>query len=115
VITIKMLFSDVDTPVVIVDSTGIIVHVNLKFEQQLSWKSSELVGKPLSLIIPKNMRDAHNLGFSRYITTNTASILNTPLDLDIITGNEEVVSTEHIIIAEEINGVKQFGARIKLK
>lgn len=110
---IDQLMSMSEVPVVISDQRGTITHVNDSLMKVFQWKPEELIGKPLLVLIPKNMRDAHQMGFSRFFVTGSGMLLDQPLDLKIITGDGKEVLAEHTIYAEKINGEWVLGAVIK--
>lgn len=101
-----------DLPVVISSREGIIVFVNKNFEETYRWSPGELAGKTLSTLIPAVFKDAHHLGFSRFLLTEKSQILNQALELQIMTGDGREVSAEHHIIAEKLEGEWLFGAVI---
>lgn len=107
--------NDETVPIVIADDTGIIIRVNALFEQTFSWKASELIGQPISNIIPHNLRDAHNMGFSRYRLSGTSNLLNSPLDLEVLTGTGEVELAQHYITCNQENGTTLFAASITIQ
>ena len=78
---------------------GIITFINAKFEETYLWSSSNLVGKLLMTIIPQTLHDAHNMGFSRFLTTEQPTLLGKPLQLAIIKGDGSECISEHIIPA----------------
>jgi PAS domain S-box-containing protein len=102
-----------DLPVIIANHQGIVVDVNELFEAVFGWKRSEIVGSTLAAIIPENLRDAHHLGFSRFLATGTPSLLNQPLALRAVTKDGREFDAEHYIIAEESNGEWKFAATIR--
>ena len=103
-----------DFPAIIVDHEGLIVFVNEPFTSDFGWEMSDVSGEPLSAIIPSDLRDAHNLGFSRYIATEQPTLLNKPLNLKIMTKDGRVLDAEHFIVAEKSDGRWSFGATIRL-
>lgn len=111
--TIKELMDKNDIPVVIADHNGFITYINKDFEKAFGWSKDEIVGKPLKIIIPKNLHDAHNLGFSRFITTSMSKIMNKPLNLKAVTKDGHEIDSEHFIIAEKENDKWIFGATIR--
>ena len=110
--TLEELITISDSPVVAADTNGIIFKINESFTENFGWKQQELVGKPLTTIIPNSLRDAHQLGFSAYISTGKASLLGQHLDLEIISSDGSVSLADHFILSGEINGKKSFAARI---
>ncbi|MBI4323100.1 MAG: PAS domain S-box protein [Candidatus Omnitrophica bacterium] len=111
--TVDELRRETGVPVVIADHQGVILYVNERLERVFGWSASEIVGKPLTILIPTNMHDAHHLGFSRFLTTGKPTLLNQPLKLKAITKEGEVFDAEHCIIAEERQGQWVFGATIR--
>jgi PAS domain S-box-containing protein len=102
-----------DVPVVIADHQGVITYVNEPFQAVFGWTSPEILGKALTCIIPKNLHDAHHLGFSRFLTSGKATLLAQPLQLKAVTKEGKEFDAEHFIIAEEHQGQWTFGAIIR--
>ena len=111
-ITINELKKKKDIPVVLADHQGVVTYINKQFESVWKWKSEDLVGKPLTTIIPPNLRTAHHLGFSRFLTTGKPTLLNQPLKLKVMPKDGNEVDAEHIIVAEKLDGQWAFGATI---
>lgn len=112
-ITIDAMTREMEVPVIIVDQNGIVVFVNRPFEQIFGWSSDEMIGELVVKIIPSNMHDAHNLGFSRFVTTGQARLMNQQLRLSAIGKDGRVFEAEHYIIAEKAAGQWLIGATIK--
>ena len=112
-LTIEALKAETDIPVIIVDHDGIIVHINQIFEKTWGWQKEKLVGQTLATIIPGNLKDAHNMGFSRFLLTGKPTILNQGLELAIVLADGKEAVAEHFIVAQKINGNWVFGATIK--
>ena len=72
-----------------------------------------MIGKTLTTIIPDNLKDAHHMGFSRFLLTGKPTILNQAVKLPFLSANGKETNAEHFIIAEKISGNWVFGARIK--
>lgn len=102
-----------NVPVVMADQNSHIIYVNHKFEEVFKWSSNEVLGKPLTIIIPHNLHDAHNLGFSRFLTTEKSVILNQTLELKAIDKNGVIFSAEHFIQSEKHDGSWIFAATIR--
>ncbi len=111
--TLEDLKKEQAVPVVIANSQGSISFVNKQFEQVLGWSLSEIVGKPLTTIIPSTLHDSHHLGFSRFLTTGQATLLNQPLKLKAVSKDGREFDAEHCIIAEQQQGQWTFGATIR--
>jgi PAS domain S-box-containing protein len=108
-------FEDNNVPVIVINESGIIVRVNSLFEQEFGWDGTDLKGQPVSAVIPPSLRDAHNMGFSRYLLSKESTVLNIPLDLEILTGSGQVVMAPHYITAVERGEDVLFAARIEVR
>lgn len=101
-----------DAPVVLVDDRSIIVGVNDRFVEELGWSREEAVGSPLTIIIPVPLRDAHNLGFARFLSSGRTTILGRKLDLATIDKQGREFPAEHYVVAERWEGAWRFAATI---
>lgn len=111
--TLEDLRRETGVPVVIADDQGLITHVNERFEALFGWTKAEMVGKPLTVIIPQNLHDSHHLGFSRFLTTGKPTLLNQALQLKAVTKAGQEFDAEHFIVAEQRQGRWVFGATIR--
>ena len=100
-------------PAVVVDHQGLITLVNPRFEEIFGWQRSEIVGRPLAIIIPKSLRDAHHLGFARFLMTGTPTLLGRPITLPAVAKDGRIFDAEHVILAEEREGRWVFAATIR--
>lgn len=113
--SIHELKQEENDPVVFADQRGLVTHVNRSFQTVFGWSDEEIVGKPLTVIIPGNLQDAHQLGFSRFLTTGKPTLLNRPLRLKAVTKGGREFDAEHFITAERADGQWVFAARIRPK
>ncbi len=111
--TLEDVRRETRVPVVIADHRGLISHVNEPFERVFGWKAKDILGQSLATIIPRHLHDAHHLGFSRFLTTSKATLLDQPLRLRAVTKDGREFDAEHIIIAEQCQGQWMFGASIR--
>lgn len=102
-------------PVITADQEGVITSINDAFQETFGWSREDLVGKSLTEIIPPYLRDAHNLGFSRFITTEKPTLLGQPLSLKILMKDGREVDAIHLITAQRANGQLSFAATITLE
>jgi PAS domain S-box-containing protein len=102
-----------DVPVVIADHQGFITYINARFTEVLGWQEADMIGQLLTVILPSNFRDSHNLAFSRFQATENATVLNHPLKLKTVTKSQEEILTEHFIVAEKQSDVWYFGAMLR--
>lgn len=102
-----------DLPVIVADERGLITEVNEPFCSVFGWSRAEIVARPLSSIIPPDLRDAHHLGFSRFLVTGQTTILGKPLPLKAVRKDGSVFEAEHVIAGERRDGVWVFAATIR--
>ena len=99
-------------PVVAIDEHGIFFYINDAFEKAYGWKKEELIGQLITLIMPPHMRDSHNFGFSRFLTTEITKIQGKPLPLPVCLKNGTTISAEHFIVGNKKDGKWRFAATI---
>ncbi|MBI3553316.1 MAG: PAS domain S-box protein [Elusimicrobia bacterium] len=111
--TIKDVMQVADAAVVVADQQGAITYVNESFSEVFGWDGDEILGRSLTTIIPKDLHDAHHLGFSRFLTTGAPTLLSQPLKLKAIAKDVRVFDAEHFIVAELRDGLWTFAATIR--
>lgn len=99
--TYKEIISLTDTPVVEINQEGIFTFINDAFTTEYGWTSDDLIGKSVVEIMPKHMRSAHNVGFSRFLTTESSVLLGKPLPLTIVYKDGREMISNHIIVGEK--------------
>src|SRR5437867_7038888 len=65
--------------VVATTEAGRIVYVNAAAEKLLGWPAGDLMGRPLTTIMPERMRARHLAGFRRYVETHEPHIIGRPI------------------------------------
>ena len=63
------------------DSTGNIIYFNRAAEFTFSYSSDEVVGRPLTLLMPERYRDAHRHGLDRFLRTGEAHVIGKTVEL----------------------------------
>jgi PAS domain S-box-containing protein len=61
--------------VVAADDDGVIVYTNRATEALLGWPAGELIGQPLTTIVPGRLRDIHAAGFGRFAATREPRLM----------------------------------------
>ncbi len=99
-------------PAMVVDDQGFITFVNDSFCNTFGWTREEAIGEGLVIIIPENLREAHHMGFSRFLASEEPKILNTALNLKAIDKSGTEFDAEHYIIAEKKDDKWAVGATV---
>ncbi len=94
------------------DHHGNVLAVNPAFERVYGWLPQDLVGQPITLILPESFRMSHQLGFSRYQSTEKSHVLGHPLRLVTMCRDGRQILSEHFIIAEKGEAGWRFGATL---
>jgi PAS domain S-box-containing protein len=111
--TLQELKSRTDVPVLITDHQGFITFVNSAFQTTFGWQEVEILGQPLTVVIPNSYHDAHHLGFARFALTEQPTVMNHPLKLMAVTKAGQEILSEHFITAEQRLGQWMFGAILR--
>lgn len=111
-VTVKDILATTDKPVIAIDEHGIITQVNDSFQPAYGWDEQDLIGQVITIIMPPYMRDAHNFGFSRFLASEQARILDKPLPLPVYCKDGTIVEAEHYIVGEKTSDGWRFAASI---
>jgi PAS domain S-box-containing protein len=74
----RRLLSESGESVVAVEDGGIIAFAGTKALAMLGW-NQELIGRPLTTIIPTRLQARHQAGFARYARTGVSKLQNKPV------------------------------------
>ncbi len=110
--TVDDLLKLTDLPVVAIDQASLFTYVNEAFIEEYGWTSDELLGKSVVQIMPDHMRSGHNIGFSRFLTTEKSDLLNKHLPLKVNYKDGREMVSDHFIVASKKNDEWQFAAII---
>lgn len=111
--TIDELRRDPELPVISADASGYITAINDRFRDAYGWEPADLIGQPLTTIIPRKFHEAHHLGFARFLSTGAPTVLGQPLALHVMTKDGRELSAEHFILAERNDGAWTFVASLR--
>ena len=77
----RSLFDTTPDLVVIMDDRGIVVAANPSIQRILGYKPEDIIGGPLSRLMPERYRADHHAGFMRYLSTGTRKLDWTSISL----------------------------------
>lgn len=92
-------FHELHVAVVAADESNVVVYVNGAGERLLGWTASELVGRPLTEIMPERFRSRHEAGFARYVDTGAPTVMGRPLRVPVQRGDGREVEVELVVSA----------------
>jgi PAS domain S-box-containing protein len=85
--TAMTLLDALNDAVLVLDVEGRIVYVNRAIERVLEWPPDDLLGQPVTILIPEALRQAHLTGFQRYMRTGRRRLFGQPLRIPALTGS----------------------------
>ncbi len=67
--------------IILADSAGNIVSWNSGAQEIFGYREEEIVGRPLTLLMPERLRDSHQHGWSHFLPTADANIVGKTIEL----------------------------------
>jgi len=67
--------------IVSADSRGEITYFNPGAERAFGYSAEEAIGRPLTLLMPERLQEAHRRGLQRYLKTGEARVIGRPVEL----------------------------------
>lgn len=101
-----------ELPVVAIDQESTFTYINDAFIKEYGWTKEDLLNKSVTKIMPGHMRDAHTVGFARYLATETSKLLCKPLPLSVMYKDGRVRESVHFIVGSKKEGIWHFAAII---
>jgi PAS domain S-box-containing protein len=101
-----------DLTMVVADELGMIEHVDDGLAHALGWDVGELIGRPLTEIIPRRFRDAHHIGFARFLVTGQPRLLDRPTPLWVCARDGSERRVEHLITGWRTDRGWRFAAAV---
>jgi PAS domain S-box-containing protein len=93
--------------VVSIDETGRILYANSTTSRLFGYTTSELIGQPLTLLMPESMRKSHEAGFRRYLETGRRNLDWTGMEF---VGRKKL--GEEFAIAVSFTAIVRSGQRV---
>ena len=99
--------------VVVADGEGLVTLFNPAAERTFGYPADEVIGKPLSLLIPRALREAHQNGLARDAETREARVVGQTMELHGRRKDGEEFPLELSLSAVEGEGELQFIGSIR--
>jgi len=110
--TVAEIKAITDIPAVTTNTEGDIDFVNQAFLERFNWDEDKILGQNITVIIPDDYHDAHNMGFSRFLTTNEPKILGQDLPLAAKDSKGDLHDVTVHIVAEKNGDAWAFAATL---
>jgi diguanylate cyclase (GGDEF)-like protein/PAS domain S-box-containing protein len=100
--------------VVSIDEEGRVIEFNPAAEATFGYSRGQVLGRAMvDLIVPPSLRDRHRIGFERYLTTGTSSILGKRLEMTAVRADGSVFPVELTVTRVDLPGPPQFTAYLR--
>ena len=100
----QQVLDDLNEAVVGVDRANTVVYVNTAMERLLGYGASDLIGAPLTTIIPQRFQPRHVTAFAEYIASGRSNVIGRPLVLSALRRDGTEVPIELLISATSVEG-----------
>ncbi|MGB3635393.1 MAG: PAS domain S-box protein [Rubrobacteraceae bacterium] len=80
--------------IITMSSEGLINRFNSQAEQIFGYKTDEVIGEPLRMLMPERFREPHEKGFRRYLQTGEARVMGNTVELAGLRKNGEEFPAE---------------------
>jgi PAS domain S-box-containing protein len=99
--------------IVTADQRGTITYANHATAALFGRPAVDLVGEPLTSLMPERMRDAHRHGLGRYLATGDSQILGRTVELPALRSDGTELVAEMSIASWTVGGEVSFAAIIR--
>jgi PAS domain S-box-containing protein len=80
--------------VVVVDAAARIVYVNPAVRTLLGHEPADLLGRPLTVLVPRDLRDAYKAGFGQLLATGPTGPQGAPRQIEVVRADGAAVPVE---------------------
>lgn len=86
----KSVIQSAKDSIILANETGVIIFWNYCAEKMFGYKEKEVLGKPLSFIMPERYRNSHVQRFKEHVSSNEDKVMNNTIELNGLrkNGNE---------------------------
>ncbi|AYA20622.1 PAS domain S-box protein [Streptomyces alfalfae] len=96
---------DSSIPTVAADDDGRIIATNTALADLLGWQTDELIGRPLTVLIPEHLRERHRAGFTALRLTGRSRIMGRSIPLPALHRDGSLVPVRlHVQSQEAVDG-----------
>ena len=99
--------------IILSDSNGNVLSWNNGAQQIFGYEEKEILGKPLTILIPEKFKEAHLKGMERVTTMGQTRIIGKTAELEGISKYDKVFPIELSLSCWEFEGEIYFGGIIR--
>lgn len=79
--TYRIVAETASDAIIKIDTDSRVLFVNHSVERIFGYRVEEMVGQPLTMIMPEQLREKHRAGFNRYLETGSRNLLWTGIEI----------------------------------
>ncbi|MEN8177659.1 MAG: PAS domain S-box protein [Pseudomonadota bacterium] len=110
---LQAVLENVVDGIITIDECGNIESFNRAAEEIFGRRAENVIGGPIEVIIPEELRDAHSEGFDRYIKTNQSRVIGKRVELKGLHSSGAQPDIELSINEVTAGGKRRFTALIR--
>ena len=100
--------------IVVIDEGGCVIEFNPAAEATFGYTRAETLGRSIGeLIVPPNLRDAHQKGFERFRSTGVATVLGRRIEIEAMRADGTLFPVELAITEVKLPARRLFTAHIR--
>jgi PAS domain S-box-containing protein len=100
--------------IVVIDEQSCVIEFNPAAEATFGYTRAQTLGRPIGdLIVPPNLRDAHQQGFERFRATGVASVLGRRIEIEAMRADGSLFPVELAITEVKLPARRLFTAHIR--
>ncbi|WP_340679475.1 MHYT domain-containing protein [Paraglaciecola sp.] len=77
--------------IITIDARGVIISINKAVEQLLGWRSEQLLGSNVRMIMPESLKSEQHNSFQGYLTSRDGKIIGSGREVDALHKNGELI------------------------
>ncbi|MBV9040435.1 MAG: EAL domain-containing protein [Acidimicrobiia bacterium] len=99
--------------IVSADAQGRIVSWNAAAERLFGYPAGNVIGRPLTILIPEGQREAHERGLDRFLASGAARLMGRHVDLEAVRADGSVFPVELSLSTWTTDGRRFFSAIVR--
>jgi PAS domain S-box-containing protein len=99
--------------IVSIDSTGVVSYVNAEAARIFGYHPDQLLGSPVTKIVPERFHQAHDAGIARYLTTGESHLIGSTVSVPARRSDGSELPVELSLGTWQVDGSRSFSAIIR--
>jgi PAS domain S-box-containing protein len=99
--------------IIMADTTGCITYFNAGAEDTFQYRADEVIGQPLTALMPPRFHEAHQRGFERHVATGESRVLGRTIELTGRRKDDSEFPLELSLSSWNRNGERVFAGIIR--